>query len=391
MKMYRAENLKYRHSFTGILWFLMQLLTLALAYGISRGNGISSAYNWWYTLMLPGMLTLVVCLIGEKDRKMKNRAVLSLPVRTGCIWDAKILVGIKSLLLANLFGAAANLILGQYLLPRFWIPQVLELTPLQIAAAAAVMTVTALWQIPFCLWMDQKWGMLQTMIVNIILNGSGTFMAVTTLWMMNPWAVMPRLMTVVIGILPNGLRAVPESMTYIPGITDPKAILPGRKFQALLTKWLILFLAGFPACIIAVFGFAAVYRTFPDGAVYGMAIYLGAAVVIWIGQAVVYLLHLVLAFLFGKGVSIGVGVMGSLSAFLMLTGLGDGIWMFFPWSWSGRSCSYLLLYMAGKSDGAVINPMIKTELGICAVIFAFLTAAAFLWFSGYGGRKSGLD
>lgn len=45
MKMYRAENLKYRHSFTGILWFLMQLLTLALAYGISRGNGISSAYT----------------------------------------------------------------------------------------------------------------------------------------------------------------------------------------------------------------------------------------------------------------------------------------------------------------------------------------------------------
>ena len=43
--------------------------------------------------------------------------------------------------------------------------------------------------------------------------------------------------------------------------------------------------------------------------------------------------------------------------------------------------------MAGKSDGAVINPMIKTELGICAIIFAFLTAAAFLWFSGYEGRK----
>lgn len=407
----------------------MQLLTLALAYGISRGNGISSAYNWWYTLMLPGMLTLVVCLIGEKDRKMKNRAVLSLPVRTGSIWDAKILVGIKSLLLANLFGAAANLILGQYLLPRSWIPQVLELTPVQIAAAAAVMTVTALWQIPFCLWMDQKWGMLPAMIVNIILNGSGTFMAVTTLWMMNPWAVRLRhtALSRVHLILPAAgaavflgyysvskwdsaakvqayLQVVACVWPFLCGVLCGMAeemeadcgyqnffLLPGRKFQALLMKWLILFLAGFPACIIAVFGFAAVYRTFPDGTVYGMAIYLGAAVVIWIGQAVVYLLHLVLAFLFGKGVSIEVGVMGSLSAFLMLTGLGDGIWMFFPWSWSGRSCSYLLLYMAGKSDGAVINPMIKTELGICAVIFAFLTAAAFLWFSGYEGRKSGLD
>lgn len=227
MRLYRAENLKYRHTFTGKLWFLMQTLTLLLAYGISRSNGINSAYNWWYTLMLPGMITLYTCLVGEKDRKMKNQAVLALPVQVGRIWDAKILVAMKTLFLSNLFGAVVNYVLAWYLLPTFWIPQILEISPLQIAAAAAVMTVTTLWQIPFCLWMNQRFGILPTLVVNLILNGLGTVMAVNPYWYLNPWSILPRLMAAVIGILPNGLLAVPESITYTPGITDTDAILPG--------------------------------------------------------------------------------------------------------------------------------------------------------------------
>ena len=188
MRLYRAENLKFRHTVTGKLWILMQALTLLLAYGISRGNGISSAYNWWYTLMLPGMVTLSACIIGEKDRKGKNRAVLSLPSSPGKVWDAKILVGMKTLLLANLLGAAANLILDLYLIPRFWIPQVLEISPAQIAASGAVMTAATLWQIPLCLWMSQKWGFLPALILNMILNGSGPLAAVTPYWILDPWA-----------------------------------------------------------------------------------------------------------------------------------------------------------------------------------------------------------
>lgn len=227
MRLYRAENLKYRHTVTGKLWILMQTLTLLLAYGISQGNGISSAYNWWYTLMMPGMVTLSACMIIEKDRKGKNRAVLSLPVSPGKVWDAKILVGMKTLLLANIFGGAANLILGLYLIPGFWIPQALEISPAQIAAAGAVMTAATLWQIPLCLWLSQKWGFLPALILNMILNGSGPLAAVTPFWLLDPWAILPRLMTGIIGILPNGLPAVPGSMTYTPGITDNSVIVPG--------------------------------------------------------------------------------------------------------------------------------------------------------------------
>ena len=187
--------------------------------------------------MLPGMVTLFTCLVGEKDRKMKNRAVLTLPVQMGRIWDSKILVSIKALFFANLFGAVANLVLALYLLPAVWIPQMLEISPLQIAAAAAVMTVTTLWQIPFCLWLNQCWGILPTLIVNLILNASGTLMAVTPYWLLNPWAILPRLIVPIIGILPNGLLAIPESMTYTPGITDTDSILPGILVTLV---WLVL-------------------------------------------------------------------------------------------------------------------------------------------------------
>ena len=211
LKLYCAENIKHRHTFAGRIWILMPVLTLILAYGISQASGLNSAYNWWYTLMMPGMITLFCCLAGEKDRKLKNRVILTLPVEMGKVWDAKILSGVKTLLLSNLFSGAANLILGMYLAPRFWVPQVLDISPAEIFVAAAVLTVTALWQIPFCLWLEQKL----------------TLMAVTGYWMLNPWAILPRLMTGVIGILPNGLPAVPGSMTYTPGITDTSVILPG--------------------------------------------------------------------------------------------------------------------------------------------------------------------
>lgn len=227
LKLYCAENIKHRRTFAGRIWILMPVLTLVLAYGISQANGLNSAYNWWYTLMMPGMITLFCCLAGEKDRKIKNRAILTLPVEMRKVWDAKILSGVKTLLLSNFFSGAANLILGMYLAPRFWVPQVLDIGPAEILAAAAVLTVTALWQIPFCLWLEQKLGMFPALIINLIMNGSGTLMAVTGYWMLNPWAILPRLMTGIIGILPNGLPAVPGSMTYTPGITDTSVILPG--------------------------------------------------------------------------------------------------------------------------------------------------------------------
>lgn len=44
--------------------------------------------------------------------------------------------------------------------------------------------------------------------------------------------------------------------------------------------------------------------------------------------------------------------------------------------------------MTGKDGKAEINPTIVNELGICLVLFLLLTAAAFLWFWRYEGRRT---
>lgn len=163
-------------------------------------------------------------------------------------------------------------------------------------------------------------------------------------------------------------------------------LLPGRKFQALLSKWLVLLGAGLAACLIAVMGFAVVYYFYPEGDVYSMAVYLEAALAIWLGQTVVYLMHLMLALCFGKTVSIGTGIAGTLLACLMLTGLGDGIWMWFPWAWSGRFASYLLLY-TGRSSGQVLSLSVKGELWFCLAASMIIAGLIFLWFTGYEGRR----
>ena len=75
--------------------------------------------------------------------------------------------------------------------------------------------------------MDRKIGMLPTLAVNMALNTSGCLTAVTGLWMLNPWGILPRIMCPVIGILPNGLTAHPGNTGYIPGITDPASLFIG--------------------------------------------------------------------------------------------------------------------------------------------------------------------
>lgn len=227
MRLYRAERIKGRHTAANRLWLLMPVLTLALAYGISQSNGTNSAYNWWYTLMMQGMVTLYCCLAGGLDRERKNRVVLSVPVKLGKIWDAKLLTGIKTVIFSNLLLTLGILALANGLLPLLGLASSMEIGLGQAAWAAGVMMVSTLWQIPFCFWMNQKWGLLPTLIINMVMTAAGVVLAVTPLWLAFPWAVLPRLMVSVVGILPNGLPVSPESITYHPQIGDPGCILPG--------------------------------------------------------------------------------------------------------------------------------------------------------------------
>lgn len=57
---------------------------------------------------------------------------------------------------------------------------------------------------------------------------------------------------------------------------------------------------------------------------------------LWGSSVPLYLWQLILAFQFGKGVSIGAGIISGLISALMLTGLGDYVWKYVFVCWTGR-------------------------------------------------------
>lgn len=62
-----------------------------------------------------------------------------------------------------------------------------------------------------------------------------------------------------------------------------------------------------------------------EGAV-GLNIYLMAALLMWVSSIPIYIWLMYLAFRFGKGVSIGAGIIFGLISAMMLTGMGLYIW-----------------------------------------------------------------
>ncbi|MDE7133108.1 MAG: hypothetical protein K2O65_15190, partial [Lachnospiraceae bacterium] len=71
----RAERLKMRHSFGSFLPLSAAILQVMISLFLSMGTSYYSvnAWNWWYTMILPGMLS-VLCYLGIKQEKKQHYA-----------------------------------------------------------------------------------------------------------------------------------------------------------------------------------------------------------------------------------------------------------------------------------------------------------------------------
>lgn len=160
-----------------------------------------------------------------------------------------------------------------------------------------------------------------------------------------------------------------------------------KKYRALALKWLVLEILSLGAVCLAVCGFGAGYSVVVGENPFPAAVYIKAALIIWGCGGVLYLWHLLLSFQFGKGVSIGFGILEALLPALMLTGLGDGVWQMAPCAWGGRWCEYLLLYSVDVKSWQAVWQGVRGELITCVLIAAFTTGAVFLWFHYFEGRR----
>ncbi len=159
-------------------------------------------------------------------------------------------------------------------------------------------------------------------------------------------------------------------------LSSPVRIIP---FYSKLFMLLALLL---PAVLLASVLFGAGYLYIEKDNIIAAFVMAGSSIFL-------YILHLFLAMRFNKGVTTGLGIAESLLAAIMLTGLGDGIWMYIPAAWPARFVTLVLPKPATYATMAVnYKQGLHTAIITCIVSTLVLAAAFGIWACKWDGTKS---
>ncbi len=157
-------------------------------------------------------------------------------------------------------------------------------------------------------------------------------------------------------------------------VTDRKA--------AFISKPVLLILFGTGSVILASVLFGTGYYFVLRQHVVRYSFYWIAAFMMAGCSIFLYVWHMFLALRFHKGASVGLGIAESLLSAVLLTGLGDGIWMFFPAAWASRLvCTVMSSYSAEQMP----HMDCRSDMWICGAV----TAAAFILYVLWGARWEG--
>lgn len=173
------------------------------------------------------------------------------------------------------------------------------------------------------------------------LAGAGIFLAY---YMISPWAevqkvsVYLQMLAMTFPVLIGVIVTMSEESEADAGGFQSALGAPCRKWLPHMAKILVLLFFGLLSSIIAVAGFGFAFRITGNVA-FPMSFYMNGAGLLFAGYLPLYLLQYLISFSFGKGAGLGLGIVGTLLSALMITGLGDKIWTFLPWSVSIRFVS----------------------------------------------------
>jgi len=182
------------------------------------------------------------------------------------------------------------------------------------------------------------------------------------------------------------------------GIISEQELMAGS-FQNMLSaparvvpfysKLFMLLMLGTPAVLLASVLFGAGYLYIAEDYIIDFRLYFIAAFVIAGSSILLYILHLFLAMRFNKGVTTWLGIAESLLAAVMLTGLGDGIWIYIPAAWPPRFVTLVLPKPATYGTMAVnYNQGLYTAVIICIITTAAGALAFGIWALKWDGIKS---
>nr|WP_292164058.1 lantibiotic immunity ABC transporter MutE/EpiE family permease subunit [Butyrivibrio sp.] len=198
----KAEFLKQKRTMSSKLIFVFPIITLVMAFVLTTGmtNAYAeSVWNWWYVLLLPGMIAIVSYLSIMREKKNGYYNIKTLPIEKRNLMLGKIAyLGILVLVSNTVLFAGATMG-GAFLTTS--VPVV------GAAITVLVLSIVHLWQIPLFLFLSEKFGMVVELIACLFITVLGTIVAPSGKWFLFLSAVPMRIVTPLLHVLPNGLRA----------------------------------------------------------------------------------------------------------------------------------------------------------------------------------------
>lgn len=160
--------------------------------------------------------------------------------------------------------------------------------------------------------------------------------------------------------------------------------LPSRT-KAVFSKLAVLLLSGLFSAVLStvLFGIPFSYIT---GAKLPAGFFVLIPIVLWISNAMLYGLHLILAFRFGKNAGIGIGAVGSLLSAVLQTGLGAGLWYVIPHGMGVHFAESALAYLFHLPPAE--NSEALTGILFCSIFTCGIIVFTAFWFSRYSGASS---
>ncbi len=223
----KAEYQKTKNSMSRRLIWAFPLVTFTIAFVLTAGmkNAYAeSVWNWWYTLLSPGMIALICHFSMKQEKKTNYYNLMTLSTDKRKLMIGKILY-MSGVILASDVIIFAGASLGGSLLTTN--------VPFRGAASAVlVLTVAQLWEIPVFLFLSERFGMIPELLLSLFLSVGGTIFSQTGKWFLFVFAIPMRILTPLIHVLPNGIGAADGNP-----LLDMRVVLPGICLSIL---WFIL-------------------------------------------------------------------------------------------------------------------------------------------------------
>lgn len=218
LNLIKGEHIKLKNSVSRKLIYGVPFLALAITLVLTPVFVQANCFNWWSTLLLPTVITLLAHQINSRENgKLHYQRILVLPISLRKQWWSRILlqliyIGVCCILLffiVELASSPVGIYLHENILGSVGIARgESTISFIDAALGMFVLFIAYMWQIPLCNYLSVRFGLVFTLLFNIILGTVlDIFMYHIDLWYICPYSWGNALMIPLLGILPNGLTA----------------------------------------------------------------------------------------------------------------------------------------------------------------------------------------